>query len=263
MNLRDLAASYERDGYVSGVDILSATEAAEHRAALEQAEMARGPMHYKAKVHTIMRSPLALATHPNVLDVVEALIGPDILLYDVEYIIKEPRTESHVSWHQDLTFWGLDDDAQVSLWLALSPATAQSGCMRMIPGSHLSGRINHRTTDDQNNVLLQGQTVDGVDEAAANMCPLQPGQASFHHGWTLHASMPNLSDDRRIGLNAQYLAPHVRQTKHDKDSAMLVRGEDRYRHFGVDRPACADFESEALARWQELNDLHLATQGTA
>jgi ectoine hydroxylase-related dioxygenase (phytanoyl-CoA dioxygenase family) len=262
MSPADLASTYARDGYASGVRIISETEAAEHRAALEQAEANQGPLHYKAKMHTVMSSPLALATHPRVLDAVEALIGPDILLYDAGYIIKEPHTDSHVSWHQDMTFWGLDDDAQVSLWLALSPATEESGCMRMVPGSHTTGIYAHRTTDDKANVLLQGQTVDGVAEAEAVMCPLAPGEASFHHGWVLHASMPNRSDDRRIGLNAQFIAPHVRQTKHDMDTAMLVRGEDRFGHFGHDVPATGDFESGALQRWHELNDLHVATQGT-
>lgn len=263
MTPTDLATDYARDGYASGIRIISEGEAAEHRAALEDIEARHGPMHYKAKMHTIMRSPLALATHPRVLDVVEALIGPDVLLYDVGYIIKEPHTESHVSWHQDLTFWGLSDDTQVSLWLALSPATEVSGCMRMVPGSHTDGAMDHRTTEDTANVLLQGQTVSGVAERDAVMCPLAPGEASFHHGWVLHASMPNRGDDRRIGLNAQFIAPHVRQTKHDKDTAMLVRGADRYGHFVADLPAQGDFEGSAIPRWRELNDLHVATQGMA
>ena len=55
---------------------------------------------------------------------------------------------------------------------------------------------------------------------------LQPGEASFHHGWTLHASMPNRSNDAASGC-VQYIASHVKQTKHDRDTVMLVRGEDR------------------------------------
>ncbi len=258
-----LATAYERDGYVSAVPVLTAAEAAAHRRALEAAEAAQGPLHYKAKLHTVMTSPLALATDRRVLDVVEALIGPDILLYDVTYIIKEPNTPSHVSWHQDLTYWGLSDDAQVSMWLALSPATDLSGCMRMIPGSHRGGRVAHETTQDASNVLMQGQTVRGVDETQAVMCPLAPGEASFHHGWTLHASMPNRSDDRRIGLNVQYLAPHVRQTKHDRDSAMLVRGRDPFGHYRVDVPAAGEFLPDAVARWEEMDRLHRETQGSA
>ena len=165
MDLQQISSDYAKDGFVSGLDILTDAEASQHRSALERAESESGPLHYKAKVHTVLRSPYDLATHPRILDVVEALIGPDILLYDVEYIIKEPQSRSHVSWHQDLTYWGLSGDAQVSLWLALTPATEESGCMRMIPGSHKSGMAQHTTTADSNNVLLQGQTVEGVAEA--------------------------------------------------------------------------------------------------
>lgn len=263
LDLRALKATYERDGYVSGLQILSAGEAARHRRAMEQAEQRIGPLHYKTKVHTILRSPLELATRPDVLDIVEALIGPDILLYNVTYIVKEAGAASHVSWHQDLTYWGLSHDDQVSMWLALSPATEESGCMRMVSGSHKRGRIEHEATDDDANVLLQGQTVRDVDEGAAIMCPLQPGEASFHHGWTLHASMPNRSDDRRIGLNIQYLGAHVRQTKHDLDTAMLVRGEDRYRNFEPDVPAETDLDPVAIARQVELEQRYRNIAGTA
>ena len=147
------------------------------------------------------------------------------------------------------------------MWLALSPATRDSGCMRMLAGSHARGPRDHVFIDDPANVLFQGQTVFGVAEEEAVMCPLAPGQASFHHGWTLHASMPNRGEDRRIGLNAQYLAPQMRQTKHDLDSAMLVRGEDRYRHFHEDRPAESDLEAEAIERQRELERLYIATAG--
>ena len=146
-------------------------------------------------MHTILQSSLDLATLPRILDIVEDLIGPDILIYNVTYIVKEANTPSYVSWHQDLTYWGLSHDDQVSMWLALSPATLESGCMRMIPGSQLSGRQHHETTEDHSNVLFQGQTVRGIDEGKSVTCALKPGEASFHHGWTLHASMPNNSND--------------------------------------------------------------------
>ncbi|MEM9031462.1 MAG: phytanoyl-CoA dioxygenase family protein [Pseudomonadota bacterium] len=262
MDVSTLAKDYRRDGFVSGVPILTAEEAAEHRRRLEASEAAHGKLHLNRKMHTVMTSPHVLATHPRVLDIVEAMIGPDILIYDVTYIVKEAGTASHVSWHQDLTYWGLSDDIQVSMWLALSPATEVSGCMRMIPQSHTQGRLEHEVTDDASNVLLQGQTVRGVDEASSVMCQLAPGEASFHHGWTLHASMPNRSDDRRIGLNVQYLAPHVRQTKHDLDSAMLVRGRDAHGHYKKDQPATSDFEPGAVAHWRDLDALMKSTQAT-
>jgi ectoine hydroxylase-related dioxygenase (phytanoyl-CoA dioxygenase family) len=193
---------------------------------------------------------------------VEQMIGPNILLYNVTYIIKEAQAPSHVSWHQDLTYWGLSHDDQVSMWLALSPATAQSGCMRMIPGSHRMGKEEHVASEDDSNVLLQGQTVKSVDEDRSKLCPLRPGEATFHHGWTLHASMPNMSDDRRIGLNVQYLATHVRQTKHDGDSAMLARGEDTYHHFKTDTPATSDLDPKAMEHQAELERMYIETAGS-
>ena len=264
MDITALVSTYQRDGYISGVPILTTAEAAAHRRALEDAESQLGAsLHYRTKAHTILTSPLALATQPQVLDLVEAMIGGDILLYNSTYIIKEPHSTSHVSWHQDLTYWGLSHDDQVTMWLALSVADATSGCMRMIPASHHQGRVEHEIGDDASNVLLQAQTVHGVDESQAKLCPLQPGEASFHHGWTLHASMPNNSDDRRIGLNVQYLAAHVRQTKHDLDSAMLVRGTDNYKHFETDIPAQSNLEPAAIKRQKMLEDRYKSIAGRA
>ncbi|MEL6288276.1 MAG: phytanoyl-CoA dioxygenase family protein [Pseudomonadota bacterium] len=158
---------------------------------------------------------------------------------------------------------GLSHDDQVTLWLALSPATRESGCMRVVPGTHRHGRMEHETTEDKNNVLFQGQTVRGVSESDAVDCALAPGEASFHHGWTLHASTPNVSGDRRIGLNVQYLATHVRQTKHDADTAMLVRGVDSYQHFAADRPAREDLLPADLTRLDELEARYKAIAGTS
>ena len=262
-DLTKLKHQYNTDGFISGIPIVSRTEAATHRQHLENAETELGPLHYKTKIHTLLQSPHTLATLPLVLDIVEQCIGPDILLYNCTYIIKEAGAPSHVSWHQDLTYWGLSDDDQVSMWLALSPANEDSGCMHMLPGSHLSGCMAHTTTTDANNVLLQGQTVTDVNTDAAVLCPLNSGEASFHHGWTLHASMPNNSSDRRIGLNVQYVATHVRQTKHDSDSALLVRGEDQYGHYTQDVAAASDLDPTAIQRHRELQALYEATAGTS
>lgn len=258
-----LKSEYEKQGFLSPLTILSAAQAARHRRHIEDAERHIGPAHYKAKMHTILKSPCELATHPDILDVVEQILGADILLYNTTYIIKEPRTQAHVSWHQDLTYWGLDCDDQVSVWLALSAADEQSGCMRMIPGSHVGGRRAHDISqDDKNNVLFQSQEVRDVNEQDAVYCPLAPGQASFHHGWTLHSSLPNRSDDRRIGLNIQYIAPHVRQTKLPGSSALLVRGEDRFGHYQAETRATRDLDPAALAWREQQDELHTRIAGT-
>ena len=255
---------YNAQGYLSGIDIINADEVAEHRGQLEHAERQIGSMHYLAKVHTILSSAAKLTCHARLLDVVEELIGPDILIYNATYIIKEPNTRSHVSWHQDLTYWGLDSDDQVSVWLALSDASESSGCMRMIPGSHQLGQQHHILGEqDENNVLFQSQRVADIDESKAVSAELKPGQASFHHGWLLHASSPNVGADRRIGLNIQYIAPHVRQTKLPGFTALLARGVDKYQHYERDVAATSDLDTDAMRRRDDMERLHRGIAGRA
>tara|TARA_B100000809_G_scaffold105792_1_gene104339 strand:- start:1711 stop:2505 length:795 start_codon:yes stop_codon:yes gene_type:complete len=252
---------YDDQGFLTGVPIIHPSEALAHRSILEAVEAERGPMHYQFKAHIAMQSTYQLAILPKILNIVEQLIGPDILLYSAAYIVKEANTKSHVSWHQDLTYWGLDSDAQVSVWLALSDASEASGCMHMIPGSHKHGQQKHHNTQDNNNVLLSGQTINDINPNQSIAAILKAGQASFHHGWTIHCSQPNLTNDRRIGLNIQYISPTVKQLKQQRDSAMLVRGVDRYGHFQTDQPAQSNFDIKAWQKQKALNDKLKGIQG--
>jgi len=259
---QNLKTQYDTAGYVSAVPILTAEEAKEHRAQLEAAESKLGPLHYQAKIHTVLETAWQLATHPRVVETIKLILGPDVLLHNATYIIKEPHSTSHVSWHQDLTYWGFNNEEQVTMWLALSHANEASGSMTFLPGTHIDGQRPHELTDDPNNVLLQGQTIKGVDASAAELSVLQPGEASFHHGWIMHSSTADNSDDRRIGLNVQYITPATKQMKSDNDTAILVCGEDNYGHFAYDTPAQAAIDEAALARQQELNKHYQETAGT-
>ena len=258
-----LVDRYWQEGFIDGIEVLSDEDVKIHRAHLENAERALGhSLHYMSRVHTVLRSPYELATHPALVDLVEKIIGPDVLLYNVTYIIKEPHTNNFASFHQDLTYWGFDGTEQVSAWLALSPATAESGCMRFIPGSHRSGLRDQVTRDDPDNVLFQSQTIEDVNEEEAVYSTLLPGRASLHHGWAIHASGPNISDDRRIGLNIQYISPKMKQTKDASDSAILIRGEDRYGHFTADQPATEWLPEQASARLRALTEKYVSIAGT-
>ncbi len=240
---------YRREGALFPIRILSASEAATHRRRLEAAEAEHGKFHYLTKPYLIFGSAAEIARHPALLDAVEAVLGPDILLWDSAYIIKEAGDERFVSWHQDLTYWGLDSDAQVTAWVALTPSNRGTGCMRFLPGSHRQGRLAHQDTHADDNLLHRGQDAsaalpDGEDPVDIE---LEPGEASLHHGWVLHASGPNPSAERRIGLSVQYVAPSMRQTLTDQESATLVRGTDRFGHFRPEPEPRADFDPEALA----------------
>ncbi len=245
---------YRDEGCVFPVDVLSEAEAAAYRRRLEELERraAGSKLGNKTQLnypHVIFGFADEIVRHPRILDVVESFLGPDILVWGGTFFVKEPHTASFVSWHQDLRYWGLDDeDGQVSAWLALGPVTRENGCMRIVPGSHKGGLLAHRDTFDDQNFLTRGQEVDAeIDEGEVVHVELRAGQASFHHGRLLHGSGPNGSDERRIGFAINYIAPHVHQTVAKEDFAMLVRGEDRYGHFEQVPPPQADLAPEALA----------------
>ena len=136
--------------------------------------------------------------------------------------------------------------------------------MRMIPGSHQLGQQHHILGEqDESNVLFQSQRVADIDESKAVSAELKPGQASFHHGWLLHASSPNASADRRIGLNVQYIAPYVRQTKLPGFTALLARGVDNYQHYERDVAATSDLDADAMRRRDDMERLHRGIAGRA
>ena len=246
---------YDQNGYFSPLKIYNAKEANFFRNKLEESEKKLGKLHYIVKTYTIIKWVYEIATNKILLDFVEEIIGKNILLYNATFIIKESNTKTHVSWHQDLTYWGFDNNEnQVSAWLALSKANDQSGCMQMIPGSHKNGFYEHHSTEDKNNVLSRGQTVKDIDINNAVSCPLEPGEVSFHHGLTLHASQPNFSNDRRIGLNFQFISTDMKQLKSKNDSAICVRGEDKYKNFKTDKVAKDDFDHAAYQHLLLLND---------
>lgn len=249
-------AAYHRDGYASPVTALDPAVAAEYRRRFEAYEVAHGGWYSLSKgqkLYLLQTWAAELVLHPRILDAVEDLLGPDILCWGCSLFVKEAQNPSYVSWHQDATYWGLDKPDVLTAWVALSPATELSGCMKIIPGSQRWAQLPHQDTLAEGNLLTRGQEIAvEVNEDEAVLMPLQPGQVSIHHVLAAHASEPNRSDDRRIGLAIRYVAPHVRQINGDRDSALLVRGEDRHGNFIHEKAPKADMDAEAVAEHQRI-----------
>ncbi|MGI9500050.1 MAG: phytanoyl-CoA dioxygenase family protein, partial [Geminicoccaceae bacterium] len=186
--------------------------------------------YFRVNGHIVIPLLAELARTDRILDAVESLLGPNILAWSVELFIKEPGSGKSVSWHQDITYWGMGEtDDEVTAWVALSDVTIEAGCMRFIPGSHKGGIVAHEDTFAVDNLLSRGQEILGIDEAEAVHGSLRPGKMSLHHGRCFHASGPNRSEDRRIGLAIRYVTPGVRDQASGRDYAMLVRGQDAAR----------------------------------
>lgn len=248
-----IADAYRRDGFVFPVDVMSESEARAIRADLEDAEaqfkddpttlaLVRG---YPDR---LLPSFDALIRHPKLLAVARSLLGPDLMVWSGALFIKEANTQNYVSWHQDLTYWALDDVKEVTAWVALSPATVASGCMRFVPGSHTRQIVPHSDTFAEDNLLTRGQEIAvDVTESDAVDIELNTGQASFHHGHLFHSSGPNTTDDRRIGAAIRFITPDMQQKTGEKSLVAHVSGEDRYGNFTVAPPlsgrlAEAEFE---------------------
>ena len=262
---------YRDQGCLCPLDVLSADEAAEHRAALEAIEqryaeggLPRPIAHYlRIGAHLAMDLPLRLARDPRILGRVESILGPDIALWGGEYFVKEAGATKIVSWHQDLTYWGMEgSDHEVTAWLALSPATRQSGCMKFLPGSHKQCLQPHVDTFAEDNLLSRGQEVAvEVDERQAFHAELQPGQMSLHHGRLFHASGPNESGDRRIGLVLRFIRPDTPVQDKGRDFAVLLSGIDRVQNRINVAPPAGALTAAHLALYDEVLAAQSATLG--
>ncbi len=250
--------SYERDGYLSPVTVFTPEEALRFRALLEEAE-AKYPDALtganRNNAHCNFTFLDEITHHPKLVDVVEDLVGPDIVCCATVLFIKEANDPGYVSWHQDGKYMGLEPNNGVTAWVALSESNETSGCMQVIPGSHKEGMRDHNDTFADKNILTRGQEAQGIDASKAVSMPLRPGQVSFHHQQVVHASQPNRSNDRRIGFAIQtYFSPEVRQTK-GTTYVQQVRGEDRFGNFECAPRPSIDMDPADIAMRDTMNQL--------
>lgn len=250
--LADDVAFYHREGYLSGLRVHDEREANAVRERFDTLEASEGRDTAQIGLldrHFDQRFVWELAVHPTVLDAVEALIGPDVLLLATHFFCKygggNGGKTPFVAWHQDVTYWALEPPEAVTAWYAVDDSDAGNGCMRVIPGSHREGVRPHGKSSREGNLLKVNQEVPlrpGEEESAVDL-KLRAGEISLHHGALIHGSVPNRSDRRRCGLTLRYIPAGVRPTglnSHGKGwSAVLVRGEDRERHFGETAPPFA------------------------
>ncbi|HYB08350.1 MAG TPA: phytanoyl-CoA dioxygenase family protein [Alphaproteobacteria bacterium] len=246
-------------GYLYPLTAMGEAAAGQMLAALEQFEAAHGGFgqHLRFKAHLRLAALMKVATLPRILDAVEDLIGPDILLFTSTLWPKDGGDGRYVSWHQDSAYFGFDRHDEVTAWVAVTASHRGNGCVRVMPGSHLGPDYEHEETLAKENMLIRGQTIHGLDESRAVNLELRPGQFSLHHERMAHGSLPNASSDRRIGYALFYIPTHVRSTL-GRRTALLVRGKDEYGHWDADPvprgdndPLIADFIRRTFHQYRD------------
>jgi hypothetical protein len=234
----DQRRRYHEDGLVFPVAALSREEVGQFRRACDDLEAHLGGRPRTIEVrqmHLHFPWAYALATHPRILDAVEDLLGPDLLVWATELFAKHPHDAAvSIAWHRDRPYMGFDAGTNTTAWVALSDSTPANGCMRAVPGP---GRHDAPAT---------GRGNAAVDERAAVDVVLSAGEMSLHDADVLHGSGPNRSDRKRVGFVIRYVTPAARP-RGDPPPVVVARGRGGDDHFRVVEPPTATDRDRALA----------------
>lgn len=261
---------YRDQGFLAPIDFMNDAEAAENYGRFEALETSCGgdvSQRFRIKAHLPFPWLCDLIRDARLLDVIEDIIGPDILCWGATFFIKKPGDQRFISWHTDSYFYGTRPNETLTAWVSFNASDLESGCIKFIPGTHKTVAV-HELRPDPLNMSSNGQTVVDTDESAAVDAILRPGQFSLHHESVVHGSSPNLSPNPRVGLSIHYCPPYVRETRFDGATAMLLRGEDSSGNWLPDPeperdfdPVCIDMMDATLARFRASTDAKAAAGG--
>jgi len=229
-------------GYLSPLQVAEEAQADDWREKFDALEAQEGREQSQVGLHDRhFDQPFIweIATRPEILDAMESIIGPNILLLASQFFCKYGQGSKYVAWHQDVTYWGLEPPMATTAWYAVDRSDVENGCMVVVPGTHSAGIQEHGKADSEGNLLSINQEVpvSEDDEAKADNLILDAGYMSIHHGMLVHSSQPNRSTRRRCGLVLRYTSPVVKQVRPNsvgaRYQAVLVRGKDRPGNFGA------------------------------
>ncbi|PYV34754.1 MAG: phytanoyl-CoA dioxygenase family protein [Acidobacteria bacterium] len=168
----------------------------------------------------------AFAESTKLLDCIEALLGPNLMLHYSKLNMKPPAIGSVVEWHQDLACYPLTNRDSLAVLVYLDDADIGNGCLKVIPGMQNGPLMNYTTGG-----FFQGRITEPVDESLAVPVEGKAGTAIFMHCMTPHTSAPNKSDRPRRTLILSYRTAdavplYMRETTVGIEAnARLVRGQ--------------------------------------
>jgi non-heme Fe2+,alpha-ketoglutarate-dependent halogenase len=261
---KEQLSEYEKSGFVHSIPILSENEVSYYRTEAESTCRAIGSNVTRLDgLHFFFRWAWDLSTHPRLLDCLEHILGPNIVLKSTRLFYKHGKSASYVGWHQDGITERLTDGRAPAIWLGLTPATLENGCLRVVPGSHRLGLLEHiarpvrdtlagndnlaqRLRSRAREVELSGKITDVPPDAVPFDIVMRAGEMSIHQPAILHGSNSNVSGESRIGLSASYSSPEL----FNGNSVVWARGDARGQNYDfeiIDEPPTASFEKAVAA----------------
>jgi ectoine hydroxylase len=176
----------------------------------------------------------------RIVDSAEKILEGEVYHYHSKMILKDAKVGGAWAWHQDYGYWyhfGVLFPLLTSVTIAVDPATRENGCLQVLKGSHLMGRVEHSLTGDQ-----AGADMERVNEVARRLelvyCELEPGDAMFFHCNLLHRSDQNRSDKPRWSLICCYNAARndpYKAAQHPRYTPLLKVDDGAISRIGVNR----------------------------
>jgi ectoine hydroxylase-related dioxygenase (phytanoyl-CoA dioxygenase family) len=243
-------ADYDELGFAHSIPILTEAEVRHYAAEVEKTCQALGDRVTRLDAaHFFFRWAWDLSTHPRLLNCMEQLLGPNMLLKSTRLFYKYGRSPSFVGWHQDGITEKLIDAHVPAIWLGLTAASVENGCLRVVPRSHRLGLVPHANRPDSDNLTAQGLTAQAEIDSPQDVV-MRPGEMILLHPLVLHASNPNQSAEPRIGFTATYSTPALRSSR---TAIAWVRGDGPRDCFDIiDKPPVASLEN-AVAAYRARN----------
>jgi len=258
--MNNIKKYYDTNGFYFPINVLDKKKAsiiADRLNKISQNPLKKIKHPWNLQAHLLANWIFDLCISPILLDAVEKVIGPNILIQSADIFIKKAKGKKHINWHQDANYWGLDPYELVTGWIALTDVNINNGCMNYLPKSHLQNKIEHTETFDKNSDLTRGQEIN-INIERKDIIPviIKKGQAALHHCLLAHSSGPNKTDLPRIGIAVRYLPTYVKQTKGPPISMILARGIDKYKNFKMDKIPEGDFDSKSIAEHDLASSPH-------
>ena len=242
---------FELQGFLAGLDVFSVRQCEEFRSHTEEFEHHHPDdvsWALDIKCNLLFDWVYELSTFPLLLDIVSELIGPDVLLTNSIFRIKEPLSSTHYGWHQDAARIQVNP-AFVIVYISISDATTENGCLRVIPGSNQRIEAFHLVSYAERQVAR----VSHVDESSAVDMVLRQGQVGIFDCNTIHGSSSNNSRNRRFALVNDY-TPSAAQQSVGTGSGQLVRGLNSRKLWGEEpKPQGSFSENNIIGRREILN----------
>lgn len=263
-------ASYQEFGYLDSLPVLSEDEVRRYRAAIDRTcEALGGHITRLDGAHRFFRWAWELSTHPRLLEHLQRLLGSNIVLKSTRVFYKHGNSEAFVDWHQDGITEGITNARSPAVWLGLTEATVENGCLRVVPRSQHVGLIPHFTHPEPEAAIpgwAGGHALaDELSGVFTSLPPgldppwdieMHPGEMSVHHPCVFHGSNPNRSDGARIGLSASYAASDVLNTRHTV--SVMCGSPPRGVQLSGEPPA-ASFEDQVAAYRAGKHQIHFDT----